>query len=76
MALDSFVLELIEDPIDHQPLRYLSSDNILYNPRRRVAYEVRGAIAVLLPDESRAVSEEEHNKIMSDPSAVTTGTQS
>ncbi len=73
MALDPFVLELIEDPIDHEPLRYIASENVLYNPRRRVAYEVRGAIAVLLPDEARSVSDEEHEKFSGDASAVTTG---
>jgi uncharacterized protein YbaR (Trm112 family) len=74
MALDPFVLSVIEDPIDHQPLSYIAGKNVLYNPRRRVVYEVRGAIAVLLPDEARPVTEEEHEQFTSDPTATTTGT--
>ena len=73
MALDPFVLSVIEDPIDHQPLIYLAADNVLYNPRRRVAFTVRGAIAVLLPDEARAVSDAEHERFTGDPTAVSTG---
>ncbi len=73
MALDPFVLSVIEDPIDHQPLSYIEAKNVLYNSRRRVAYEVRGAIAVLLPDEARTVSDEEHEQLINDPSAVATG---
>ncbi len=73
MALDPFVLSVIEDPIDHQALSYIASENVLYNARRRVAYEVRGAIAVLLPDEARSVTNEEHERYTNDPTAVSTG---
>ena len=51
MALDSFLLALLEDPVDHGELLYVPSANVLYNPRKRVVYEVRDSIAVLLPDE-------------------------
>jgi uncharacterized protein YbaR (Trm112 family) len=73
MALDDFLLELLEDPVDHGALIYLDQRDILYNPRLRVAYEVRGSIPVLLPDESRAVSDEEDAAYTSDPSARVTG---
>jgi len=73
MALDNFLLDLLEDPVDHGPLLYVESANVLYNPRRRLAYEVRGSIPVLLPDETRAVSDEEHETFTSDPSARLTG---
>ena len=73
MALDAFLLSLLEDPVDHGDLVYVASANVLYNPRRRVAYEVRDAIAVLLPDEARAVSDADDAAWMSDPSAVRTG---
>jgi hypothetical protein len=73
MALDDFLLELLEDPVDHGVLIYLAERNVLYNPRRRVAYEVRGSIPVLLPDEARAVSDEEDVSYTQDPSARTTG---
>ncbi len=73
MALDPFLLALLEDPVDHGPLLYLSGASVLYNPRRRVAYEVRGSIPVLLPDEARAVSDEEHDRYVADPDARSTG---
>ena len=75
MSLDTFLLELLRDPVDHGTLLYVDEKSVLYNPRRRVAYEVRGAIPVMLPDEARTVSDEEHDSLTSDPTAVTTGPQ-
>ena len=73
MALDGFLLELLEDPVDHGTLLYVEDHSLLYNPRRRVAYEVRGSIPVLLPDESRPVGDEEHRALTESPTARTTG---
>ena len=73
MALDAFLLSLLEDPVDHGDLLYVASANVLYNPRRRVAYEVRDSIAVLLPDEARTVSDADDAAWTKDPSAVRTG---
>ena len=73
MALDSFLLALLEDPVDHGELLYVPSDNVLYNPRLRVVYQVRESIAVLLPDESRAVTDAENDAWTNDPSVVRTG---
>jgi uncharacterized protein YbaR (Trm112 family) len=73
MPLEDFLLDLLEDPVDHGPLLYLSDANVLYNPRRRVVYEVRDAIPVLLPDESKPVNDEEHESFMKDPTARSTG---
>jgi uncharacterized protein YbaR (Trm112 family) len=73
MALDSFLLALLEDPVDHGELLYVPSENVLYNPRKRVVYEVRDSIAVLLPDEAKAVTDAEHDAWTSDPSVVHTG---
>jgi uncharacterized protein YbaR (Trm112 family) len=74
MALDNFLLDLLEDPVDHGTLIYVPDQNILYNPRLRVAYEVRGSIPVMLADESRPVSDEEHRAYSEDPSRRVTGT--
>ena len=76
MTLDSFLLELLEDPVDHGPLLYVADKSVLYNPRRRLAYEVRGAIPVMLPDEARTVDDAEHAALSGDPTAVTTGQKS
>ncbi|MDE3082143.1 MAG: Trm112 family protein [Acidobacteriota bacterium] len=73
MSLDSFLLELLEDPIDHGKLYYVADKNVLYNPRRRVAYEVRGSIPVMLDSEARQVADDEHDSLTSDPSGVWTG---
>ena len=73
MALDAFLLELLEDPADHGPLRYVASLDVLYNPRTRHAYEVRDDIPVLLTTETREVDEAEHDLIMNDPAGRDTG---
>jgi hypothetical protein len=73
MALDTFLLELLEDPADHGPLRYVASRDVLYNPRTRRAYEVRDDIPVLLTSEARHVEDIEHEAIMNDPSGCDTG---
>ena len=73
MALDGFLLALLEDPVDHGELLYVPSADVLYNPRKRVVYEVRDGIAVLLPDECRAATDGEHDAWTSDPSAIRTG---
>ena len=44
MALDDFLLDLLEDPLDHGPLLYVPSKSVLFNPRRHVVYEVRDSI--------------------------------
>lgn len=73
MALDDFLLDLLEDPRDHGPLRYVAARDVLYNPRTRRAYEVRDDIPVLLPDETREVDDAEHEALMADPSGRDTG---
>jgi len=73
MALDPFLLELLEDPVDHGALLYVPSQDVLFNPRRRVAYEVRDSIPVMLPDEARPVTEDEERAFNADPKARLTG---
>jgi uncharacterized protein YbaR (Trm112 family) len=46
---------------------------VLYNPRLRKVYEVRDSIAVMLPDESKSVSDAEHDAWTNDPSVLRTG---
>jgi uncharacterized protein YbaR (Trm112 family) len=73
MALDSFLLDLLEDPVDHGSLLYVPSKDVLFNPRLRIAYEVRDSIPVMLPDETRPVDEEEERSFHDDPDARLTG---
>lgn len=73
MSLDPFLLNLLRDPVDKEPLLYVESEATLYNPRRRVAYEVRGAIPVLLDTEARPIDDAEHARLVADPGARYTG---
>jgi uncharacterized protein len=73
MALDNFLLNLLEDPVDHGTLLYVPSRDVLYNARLRVAYEVRDSIPVMLPDEARPVTDEEAQLFEDDPGARLTG---
>ena len=75
MALDPFLVSVLQDPTDHDVLYYVESAQVLYNPRRKVAYAINGAIPVLLPDEAREVSEAEHTQFTADGAYVVTGTR-
>ncbi len=73
MALEPFLLGVLIDPVDRESLLYIEDASILYNPRNRLVYEVRGSIPVLLPGDARTASDEEHATFTSDKSAVETG---
>ena len=73
MALDTFLLDLLQDPADHGPLRYVAARAVLYNPRTRRAYAVRDDIPVLLTSEAREVDAAEQEEIMNDATGRDTG---
>jgi uncharacterized protein YbaR (Trm112 family) len=73
MALDDFLLDLLEDPVDHGVLLYVPSKDVLYNPRLKVAYEIRDSIPVMLPNESRPVGDNEEELFNEDEHARLTG---
>ena len=76
MPLQPLLIEVLADPVDKGTLLYYEDRNLLYNPRRKVAYAISGSIPVMLPDEARAVDEEEHASLMaSSQHAVETGTR-
>ena len=75
MSLDPFVLDILVDPVDREPLYYAPAAARLVNPRRHVAYEVRGGIAVLLADEATAIDEAESAALLADPGGRWTGAQ-
>ena len=64
MPLQPLLIEVLADPVDKGPLLYYEDRNLLYNPRSRVAYAISGSIPVMLPDEARAVDDEEHAALM------------
>ncbi len=73
MAVDDFLLSLLEDPVDHGKLLYVPAHDVLFNPRTRLAYEIRDSIPVMLPDEARAVSDDDVALYEADPGARWTG---
>jgi uncharacterized protein YbaR (Trm112 family) len=64
MALDERLLRILVCPEDKGGLYYLGDEDGLYNPRLRRRYEVRDGIPVMLIDESVAVDDAEHDRLM------------
>ena len=65
MALDQRLLDILACPEDKGPLWYFEDENILYNPRLRRVFSIDSGIPVLLIDESKLVSDEEHQRLTS-----------
>lgn len=63
MPLDPTLLSIIACPQDHGSLLVVG-DELFYNPRLRRAYPVENGIPVLLIDEARDVSEQEHAELL------------
>ena len=64
MPLDSLLVEVLACPVDKGPLWYLEDEDLLYNPRLHLAYQVRDGIPVMLVDEAVAVDEAEHQRLV------------
>jgi uncharacterized protein YbaR (Trm112 family) len=62
-VIDETLLEILVCPADRGPL-LLIGDELLYNPRLRRAYRIDDGIPVLLVDEARDVSDDEHARLM------------
>lgn len=65
MSLDQRLLEVLACPEDKGPLWYFEDEEILYNPRLRRVFVVDNGIPVLLIDESKEVSDDEHKRLAS-----------
>jgi uncharacterized protein YbaR (Trm112 family) len=64
MALDAQLLEILACPEDKGPLLYFEDENALYNPRLHRRYVIRDDIPVMLIDESEAVDDAEHERLV------------
>ena len=64
MPLDQLLIDVLVCPVDKGPLLWFEDEQLLYNPRLKKGYEVRDDIPVLLVDESRSVSDGEHDRLM------------
>ncbi|KAA1249621.1 Trm112 family protein [Mycobacterium simiae] len=58
--LDEKLLGILVCPADQGPLLLVDNGKALYNPRLRRAYRIEDDIPVLLVDQARDVSEQEH----------------
>ena len=65
MSLDQRLLEVLACPEDKGPLWYFEDEEILYNPRLRRVFVIDNGIPVLLIDESKQVSDDEHKRLAS-----------
>ncbi|HEX4979762.1 MAG TPA: Trm112 family protein [Acidimicrobiales bacterium] len=64
MALNPKLLEILACPDDKGPLLYFQDENSLYNPRLKRRYSIKDDIPIMLIDEAEAVSDEEHDRLM------------
>lgn len=62
MGLDDTLLAILVCPQDRGSLLYV--DDSLYNPRLRRKYRIEDGIPVLLIDESVAVDDAEHERLV------------
>ena len=65
MSLDQRLLEVLACPEDKGPLWYFEDEEILYNPRLRRVFLIDNGIPVLLIDESKQVTDDEHQRLAS-----------
>ena len=63
-SVNSRLLEILACPKDKGNLIYLDDEEMLYNPRLQIRYEVRQGIPVMLIDEATTVNQVEHQRIM------------
>ena len=54
MSLDPKLLDILACPRDKGPLEYLEDEQVLVNPRLKIAYRLDEGIPVMLSDEAIA----------------------
>jgi uncharacterized protein YbaR (Trm112 family) len=64
MALDPKLLEILACPEDRGSLLYFEGEASLYNPRLKKRYRIDNDIPVMLIDESEAVEDSEHERLV------------
>jgi uncharacterized protein YbaR (Trm112 family) len=64
MPLDQLLIEVLACPVDKGPLLWFTDEDLLYNPRLRMAYAVRDGIPVMLVEEATEVGDAEHDRLM------------
>jgi uncharacterized protein YbaR (Trm112 family) len=65
-VVDDKLLSILVCPQDRGPLLLIGDDELLYNPRLRLAYRIDDGIPVLLVDEAVTVTDDaEHERLLS-----------
>ena len=64
MALPEALLRILVCPVDKGCLMYFADENLLYNPRLRRAYRIKGGVPVMLADRAEPVPEPEHERLL------------
>jgi len=60
MTIDPSLLSILACPEDKGPLWFIESESLMYNPRTKRSFPVIDGIPVMLLEESRIVSDEDH----------------
>ena len=58
-TVDPKLLEILVCPVTKEPLRYDAERQELISERARLAFPIRDGIPIMLPDEARALDEDE-----------------
>lgn len=61
-SIDPKLLEILVCPLTKEPLRWDAARQELISDRARLAYPVRDGIPIMLPDEARALNDNEVKK--------------
>ena len=64
MPLDKILLDILACPEDKGPLYYFEAEESLYNPRLQRRYLIRDGIPIMLVDEAEAVTDAEHDRLV------------
>lgn len=64
MPLDPKLLEILACPQDKGPLLYLSTEQVLYNPRLKRAYRVENDVPQMLIEEAKPADAAEDARLM------------
>ncbi len=63
-SLNPRLLEILACPKDKGNLIYFEDEEMLYNPRLQMRYEISQGIPVMLIDESIVVTQVEHERLL------------
>lgn len=63
VGLNPRLLEILACPKDKGSLIYYEDEQVLYNPRLQMCYEIRHGIPVMLIGEAKTVNQLEHERL-------------